>query len=155
VAIALSILCALALAGVGASWFAFIYAKALVDQRTTHLRTEMASSLQAAQASLEALKAEVRDFSHQPAVAAAPGTPRPGMNLTTRSQVLRMHRRGEAAGEIARNLAIPRQEVDLLLKVHRIVLDSMDIHDRRSEHLPGSAEQTLGIAVDSRFRQKI
>jgi hypothetical protein len=33
-----------------------------------------------------------------------------------------MHRHGESAEQIAGALQVPRQEVDLLLKVHRIVL---------------------------------
>jgi len=57
-------------------------------------------------------------------VAAASGytTARPGMNLSKRSQVLRLHRRGESSDQIATSLDVPRQEVELLLKVHRIVM---------------------------------
>ena len=57
-------------------------------------------------------------------VAAASGyaAARPGMNLTKRSQVLRMHRRGESPDQIASSLDLPRQEIELLLKVHRIVM---------------------------------
>jgi hypothetical protein len=44
------------------------------------------------------------------------------MNLSKRSQVLRMHRRGDPPDQIATSLAVPRQEVELLLKVQRIVL---------------------------------
>jgi hypothetical protein len=36
-----------------------------------------------------------------------------------------MHRRGDSADQIATALEIPLQEVDLLLKVHRIVISSM------------------------------
>jgi hypothetical protein len=36
-----------------------------------------------------------------------------------------MHRRGEAPDQIASTLEMPRQEVDLLLKVHRIVLSNV------------------------------
>jgi hypothetical protein len=35
-----------------------------------------------------------------------------------------MHRRGESAERIASELEIPPQEVELLIKVHRIVLGS-------------------------------
>jgi hypothetical protein len=57
-------------------------------------------------------------------VAAASGytVARPGMNLTKRSQVLRLHRRGESPEQIATSMDVPRQEVELLLKVHRIVM---------------------------------
>jgi hypothetical protein len=46
---------------------------------------------------------------------------RPGMNLNRRSQALRLHRRGETPGEIARLLSMPAGEVRLLLKVHHLL----------------------------------
>lgn len=45
-------------------------------------------------------------------------TPRPGMNLTKRTMVLRMSRRGERPEQIAAALGLPRAEVELLLKLH-------------------------------------
>jgi len=48
---------------------------------------------------------------------------RPGMNLSRRSQALRLHRRGETPEQIACALAAPTAEVRLLLKIHRIVMD--------------------------------
>jgi hypothetical protein len=36
-----------------------------------------------------------------------------------------MHRKGDAPDRIAAALGVPLQEVDLLIKVHRIVLDSL------------------------------
>ena len=50
---------------------------------------------------------------------------KPGLNLSKRSQALRMHRRGEAPAQIAAALNIPSQEVELLIKVQRIVLSNM------------------------------
>ena len=48
--------------------------------------------------------------------------PRDGFNLSKRSHALRMNRRGEGAEQIAAALNVPRQEIDLLLKVHSIVV---------------------------------
>jgi hypothetical protein len=48
-------------------------------------------------------------------------TIRSGMNLNKRTQALRQYRLGQPSGEIAKTLDMPRAEVDLLLKVHRIV----------------------------------
>jgi hypothetical protein len=145
VALPLAILCALALAAATASLFALFYAKALVreaNRRTKNLQSQMESALQASQAGLDELTAKVHDLRHEPAATVAPRVPQPGLNLTTRSQVLRMHRRGETAQEIAKLMAVPRQEVELLLKVHRIVLDSMNIPNRRPGHSqsPASTE---------------
>ena len=58
-------------------------------------------------------------------VAPPPGLPKPGLNLSKRSHALRMHRHGEGAEQIAAALDLPRQEVELLLKVHRIVMSSV------------------------------
>ena len=75
---------------------------------------------------VEALTAQVHELQRTPSAAALdPGFPRPAFNLTRRSQALRMHRHGESAGQIATALSLPRQEVDLLLKVHRIVISNV------------------------------
>jgi len=75
---------------------------------------------------VESLAAEWRDLEGQLGNIrpAAPG-PKIGLNLTKRAQALRMHRRGDPPEQIAALLDIPFQEVDLLLKVHRIVLKSL------------------------------
>ena len=46
---------------------------------------------------------------------------RSGMNLNKRTQALRQYRLGQASTDIAKSLDMPKAEVDLLLKVHRIV----------------------------------
>ena len=71
------------------------------------------------------LTAQVRELERQPAVTLTPGLPKPGMNVVKRSQALRMHRRGDRPEQIAAALDLPRQEVDLLLKVHSIVISSI------------------------------
>lgn len=45
-----------------------------------------------------------------------------GINVTLRSKVLKMHRMGQSLDRIAETLRVPRGEVDLLVKVHRIVM---------------------------------
>jgi hypothetical protein len=47
------------------------------------------------------------------------------MNLTRRSHALRLHRKGSSPEHIAATVEVPRQEVDLLLKVHEIVLNNL------------------------------
>jgi hypothetical protein len=56
------------------------------------------------------------------AVSPAPGR---SMNISKRSQALRLHRRGESSGTIAATLRLPLNEVELLLKVHRTVIGSL------------------------------
>jgi hypothetical protein len=149
----LAIVTTLALTALGVSWFAFVYARSLVraaSRRASNLQSEIERAVQATQASLEELTAEVRDLGRQPPVTVLPGKPRAGLNLTNRGQVLRLHRRGEPAEKIAGILEIPRQEVDLLLKVHRIVLSTMELGERPSglraglRERPLSEEETIG-----------
>ena len=55
----------------------------------------------------------------------APPASRSGLNLSKRTQVLRLHRNGQSSAGIAETLALPRAEVDLLIKVHQIVVDQI------------------------------
>ena len=50
---------------------------------------------------------------------------RAGINLSRRSQALRLYRRGETPEQIAASLMVPTGEVRLLLKVHRLVMEQM------------------------------
>jgi hypothetical protein len=72
------------------------------------------------------LEQELRELPHQPASPPGlPPSPRAAFNLEKRSHALRLHRRGEPVSQIAAALELPRQEVELLIKVHRIVLKSI------------------------------
>jgi hypothetical protein len=74
---------------------------------------------------LDNLSAHVHDIQQQPPLTMVASTPKSGLNMSKRSQALRMHRRGESSEQIASSLEIPLQEVELLLKVHRIVLSQI------------------------------
>ena len=125
----LAIGCGLVLAALAASFFTTLRARAairaarqLAASTETRIQTEMAAVRQ----SVEALSGQVQEAEQRSRVAAVPAMPKPGMNLTRRSQALRMHRRGDRADQIAAALEIPLQEVDLLIKVHRIVMSSVN-----------------------------
>jgi hypothetical protein len=60
------------------------------------------------------------------AEAMRPPTGQQALNLNKRGQVLRMRRRGENPETIAAALGLPRNEVDLMLKVHRLALEQVD-----------------------------
>ncbi len=73
-----------------------------------------------------ALQALAQEFEEQRKMAReGPALPRQSMNLSKRSQALRLHRMGEPPERIASALGISRMEVELLLKVHQTVLDSV------------------------------
>lgn len=52
-----------------------------------------------------------------------PAVPSPGLglNLTKRAQVVRMHRRGETVPSIAAALQTPGNEIELILKLERLL----------------------------------
>ena len=45
-----------------------------------------------------------------------------GLSTTLRSKALKMHRMGQPMDRIAENLRVPKGEVELLVKVHQIVM---------------------------------
>jgi hypothetical protein len=77
------------------------------------------------QQKIEDLQQQLEAVRRREAPSAVPHAARAALNLDKRSQALRMHRRGDDAAQIAASLEIPLQEVNLLLKVHRIVLRSI------------------------------
>ena len=124
----LSILCGLALAAAAVTLFVGYRAHLLlaeIDTRARHARVQKEEEIQPLRESLDALSAQVHDLQRHPQTALPAGVPKAGFNLSKRSQALRMHRRGEAPEQIAASLELPRQEVDLLLKVHRIVIQNV------------------------------
>jgi hypothetical protein len=96
-------------------------AQALKEKHPT-AETDSASALQVLRADLESLAAQIRDT--QPPQILLAGPPR-GLNLARRSQALRLNRHGNSPSQIAATLEIPLQEVELLLKVDRIVLSNL------------------------------
>jgi hypothetical protein len=78
-------------------------------------------------AELEGAKVRLQEAEERAGVMVAPTPARSGLNLNKRSQALRMSRIGEKAENIAVALGLPRKEVELLLKVQKIVLSSNDI----------------------------
>ena len=88
-------------------------------------RDECAAAVGVLQSRLDAMAAEMQESPRRLASEPLPGSAKPCMNLTRRSQALRLRRKGESPQRIAESLEIPRQEVDLLLKVHDIVLNNL------------------------------
>jgi hypothetical protein len=80
--------------------------------------------LEALASRFEGLEQQAEMLRRQPAEA-SPDAGRAALNLNKRAQVLRMHRRGDPPDRIASLLEVPRQEVDLLIKVHRIIISQL------------------------------
>ena len=86
-------------------------------------------------AKMESLDERWKELSQVSSLLAPPPPLRSGLNLNKRSQALERHRRGETPPEIAAALALPQNEVELLVKVQRIVLSSMDKPSSRAAGL--------------------
>ena len=115
-----------ALAALLTAVFALFQARMLArqcDRRRDVEQTALGVRMDSVDTLLGGLTADVRELQAQPP--SAPGGVRPALNLSKRSQALRMHRRGESPDRIASELDIPPQEVELLIKVQRIVLGSL------------------------------
>ena len=78
-----------------------------------------AEALASFEQKLEALTRELRDI-EEIGGGFAPPPAGNGINLTKRTQVLRMVRNGTGEADIASALHLPRGEVDLLVKVHKL-----------------------------------
>jgi hypothetical protein len=83
----------------------------------------LAAALGEARIVVQELGADVRAMELQTGMLVAPAAARSGLNLTKRTQVLRMHRGGQDSVGIAAALALPRAEVELMIKVHRIAVE--------------------------------
>jgi hypothetical protein len=127
VVVTAALLCGLVLGLVALNLVALLRARSMADavrREAREARLSQDCAIERLASQLEALAARVEDVGAVPhhAVAAAEKS---GINLSRRSQALRLHRRGEPAGEIAAELGIPVQEVQLLIKVHEIVMSTV------------------------------
>jgi outer membrane murein-binding lipoprotein Lpp len=93
-------------------------------RQTTALGQNIQFGMEALSTRFESLEQQTEALRRQPA-AASPDAGKAALNLNKRAQVLRMHRRGDPPDRIASLLEVPRQEVDLLIKVHRIIISQL------------------------------
>ena len=117
--------CLLALAGMGAYVWLFVLMKAELRGATRRSRKRaeaFEASLSAVRVSLANLSKRLEETEKQAGLLVPPPATRSGFNLSKRSQAIRMSRRGETPSQIAAALELPQGEVDLLLKVHRLVV---------------------------------
>jgi len=70
------------------------------------------------------LTERLRDAEERAGIPIGAPSVKASLNLNKRTQVLRMSRRGERSENIAASLSLPRREVELLLKIHSLVLNS-------------------------------
>jgi hypothetical protein len=117
-----------AVIAIGLALCLFLFVSLKRDLRTGEARWgKKLSALETdCQAKMESLDERCKELSQVSNLLIPPPPPRSGLNLNKRSQALQMSRRGEAPPEIAAALSIPQNEVELLVKVQRIVLSGME-----------------------------
>lgn len=117
--------CLLVVAGMAACLWLFVLLKADLsrgNKRSRKHEEALETALNAVRVSLANLSKRLEQTERQTGLLVPPPPTLSGFNLSKRSQAIRMSRRGETPGQIAAALELPRGEVDLLLKVHRIVV---------------------------------
>ncbi len=120
--------CILLVAGIGLCLFLFVTLKAEIRgllrryQQERKQVQDLESALNDARLAMQRLETDLRAVERQTGMLVAPAPARSGLNLSKRTHVLRMHRAGQDGATIATALALPRSEVELLIKVHRIVV---------------------------------
>jgi DNA-binding NarL/FixJ family response regulator len=88
-----------------------------VDDRAAKRHAAFETEWQARSSELDERWSEL---SHVSKFLVEPTAATSGLNLTKRSQALQLFRRGASAEEIARTLSLPRNEVELLVKIQRM-----------------------------------
>jgi hypothetical protein len=122
-----ALVCGLVLGLVALNLVSLLRARSLADaarREARAARLAQDSAMERLGSRLDALAARVEDVGAVPHGVPAVAE-KGGINLSRRSQALRLHRRGEPAAEIAASLGIPVQEVQLLIKVHEIVMSTV------------------------------
>jgi|GEM_PF-1073073 len=97
---------------------------AALERRVCQDRAETVAAVELLSTTLRRLESELsqcrREIEQIPIMAAASATG-VSINLSKRSQALRMHRQGESLDRIATVLGIPHGELELLVKLQNVV----------------------------------
>ena len=118
-----------ALFAIGLSLLALWLTRSIWSTAEEHARlaqAQYASEIENLRASVDGLAAKLGEVQQQQhSAVVVPTLPKPGFNLNKRSQALRLRRMGSSTEQIVVALDVTTQEVELLLKVHRIVIANL------------------------------
>ena len=109
-------------AGLVASIYLFISLKRDLQKGRARLKRELTraeAENHELKRRIEELGVRLEEAEDRAGVLVPPAPPRSGLNLGRRTQVIRMWRRGDRADTIAASLNLPKNEVELLLKVQQ------------------------------------
>jgi len=92
-----------------------------LDARWAQQHTALEETVRALQADLDQTRQSLRETEERAGMLVPPAPLRSGLNLSKRTQALRMLARGESPAHITAALSLPESEVQLLVKVQRLV----------------------------------
>jgi hypothetical protein len=113
--------------GLGACLYLFLSAKRDLRAAVRRLEKERIvteTAIRLISAECRDLAEKFRESEERTGMLVAPAPTRSGLNLNTRTQALRMARRGDRPEQIAAALGIPESEVELLVKVQQVARGS-------------------------------
>jgi hypothetical protein len=115
-------------AGLSLCLYLFFTLKAEIraqEKRRQEGQATVTAAVAAVRTALDEMRAELREVQEQTGMLVPPTPAKSGLNLSKRGQVLQMYRRGQAPEQIAASLGLPLTEIELLIKVHQIVLEQL------------------------------
>ncbi len=124
IAAATMIVSAASLAGVLTLFWSVKRETNALDRRIRQDRRETVAAVELLRATMSRLESDLAENRRDVEQFQALASPFPvanSMNLSKRTQALRMHRRGEPLERIASVLGIPHRELELLVKVQDVV----------------------------------
>jgi len=123
---------ALIAAGMGLCLFLFVSLKRDLRASDSRCEKKLAALEAEWKEKVAALEQQCQELAEVSGLLVPPPPIRSGLNLNKRSQALQMSRRGEKPQDIAAALSLPRNEVELLMKVQRIVLAAPEAPSARA-----------------------
>jgi DNA-binding NarL/FixJ family response regulator len=117
---------ALLVSGIALCLYLFLVVKVEVrklEARWKRRHQGLEETVHQMQAELAEIRDRLREAEERAGVLVPPAPPRSGLNLSKRTQALRMFARGESPEHIAAALSLPEGEVELLVKVQRMLAE--------------------------------
>lgn len=117
-------------AGMGVCLYLFLATKRqlhAVSLASGRQMEQLSATVTSLEQQLAAMDSKLKEAQEGLSLMVAPKPTPSGLNLNRRSQALRMARRGDRADQIAAALQIPHTEVALLLKVHRVMAETIPL----------------------------
>jgi hypothetical protein len=126
---------ALIAAGMGLCLYLFASVKRDLRAAEARCQKKLAALELDWRAKMDAVEEHWKELSQISGLLVPPAPTRSGLNLSKRSQALQMSRRGDTPQDIAAALSIPKNEVELMVKVQRIVMSALQAPAARAAGL--------------------